>query len=131
MLRADSVHNCGGLYGDLAEIRCLGDASFHVHPRKGHFVVFDKQSASLISSVILPVPTEHTKGVLVTLTIYGNVLAGPTSEDQTERDSAPVDETILKDLVAHAVRIVPKLAHVGVNASYAGLRPATEKKRIP
>jgi glycerol-3-phosphate dehydrogenase len=127
-LRADYVINCAGLHGDVVETRCLGDASFRVHPRKGQFVVFDKPGANLISSIILPVPTERTKGVVVTRTIYGNVLVGPTAEDQMERDSAPVDETILRDLVAQAVRIVPALAQVGVNASYAGLRPATDKK---
>jgi glycerol-3-phosphate dehydrogenase len=128
MLRADHVINCAGLYGDSVETRCLGDASFRVQPRKGQFVVFDKPGASLISSIMLPVPTERTKGVVVTRTIYGNVLVGPTAEDQMERDAAPVDEQTLKDLVAQAVRIVPALAHVGINASYAGLRPATDKK---
>jgi len=127
-LQADYVINCAGLYGDLVETRCLGDASFRVYPRKGQFVVFDKPGASLISSIILPVPTERTKGVVVTRTIFGNVLVGPTAEEQKERDSAPVDETMLKDLVAQAVRIVPALSHVGITASYAGLRPATDKK---
>jgi glycerol-3-phosphate dehydrogenase len=90
--------------------------------------VFDKPSASLIRTILLPVPTERTKGVVVVRTAFGNVLVGPTAEEQEDRIHAGVDETTLKGLVAKAAELVPALGEVPVNAIYAGLRPATEKK---
>lgn len=127
-LRANQVVNCAGLYGDIVDERCLGDASFSIRPRKGQFVVFDKPAAALLTTIILPVPTERTKGVVLTRTIYGNVLVGPTAEEQPERDRAEVDEATLAHLVEKAVAIVPELAAMPVNAIYAGIRPATEAK---
>lgn len=126
--RASFAVNCAGLFGDRVEQAFLGKASFEIRPRKGQFVVFDKPSASLIRTILLPVPTERTKGVVVVRTAFGNVLVGPTAEEQEDRIHAGVDETTLKGLVAKAAELVPALGEVPVNAIYAGLRPATEKK---
>jgi glycerol-3-phosphate dehydrogenase len=128
VVRAATVINCGGLYGDVIEERLLGRSGFRIQPRKGQFVVFDKAAATLFRSILLPVPTELTKGVLLTRTIFGNVLVGPTSEEQDERERAAVDESTLRALVARAERIIPKLKGMPVIAAYAGLRPATERK---
>jgi len=125
---AGTIVNCAGLYGDVVERRCLGDASFEIRPRKGQFVVFDKPASALLTSIILPVPTERTKGVVLCRTIYGNVLVGPTAEEQPERDRATVEQPALEALIARAAEIVPGLRGMPVNAVYAGLRPATETK---
>jgi glycerol-3-phosphate dehydrogenase len=127
-VQARYVVNCAGLYGDLIEQRCLGKATFEIRPRKGQFVVFDKPAARLVRTTILPVPNERTKGVVIARTIYGNVLVGPTAEDQLDRTRATVDETALRDLVMQAGRMIPALAQIPVNAIYAGLRPASEQK---
>ncbi|OUR76576.1 FAD/NAD(P)-binding oxidoreductase, partial [Alphaproteobacteria bacterium 46_93_T64] len=74
------------------------------------------------------VPTEHTKGIVVTRTIFGNVLVGPTAEDQESRSDASTDENALSSLLASASEIIPALGSVPVTAVYAGLRPATERK---
>ncbi len=127
-VRADHVVNCAGLYGDDVERLCLGDASFEIRPRKGQFVVFDKPASRLLTHIILPVPTEQTKGIVLCRTIYGNVLVGPTAEEQPERDRATVEQSTLRELVDRAVHILPALQDIPVNAVYAGLRPATETK---
>lgn len=127
-LRAHAVINCAGLFGDILEERLLGGSSFTILPRKGQFVVFDKAAAALLRTIILPVPNERTKGVVLTRTIFGNVLVGPTAEEQIDRDRADVDQRILRKLVAKAAEMVPALADAPVTAIYAGLRPATERK---
>ena len=63
--RARTVVNCAGLYGDRLDARLLGAASFQIRPRKGQFVVFDKAAAKLLGTIILPVPSERTKGVVL------------------------------------------------------------------
>jgi glycerol-3-phosphate dehydrogenase len=61
-------------------------------------------------------------------TAFGNLLVGPTAEDQETRDVAEVDEQTLAMLIEKGREMLPGLADVGVNAVYAGLRPATQFK---
>lgn len=126
--QARSVVNCAGLFGDLVDQRLLGFSNFEIRPRKGQFAVFDKAAARLLTAIILPVPSERTKGVVLCRTIFGNVLVGPTAEEQPDRLRATVTEPELRALVARAGEIVPALCGMPVTAAYAGLRPATEKK---
>jgi glycerol-3-phosphate dehydrogenase len=121
------VVNAAGLHGDIVEA-ISRPSPFAIRPRKGQFVVFDKSASSLVRSIILPVPNEITKGVLVCRTAFGNLLVGPTAEEQDARDRADVDTAILKDLIARGQRLVPELSRHPVTAVYAGLRPATEHK---
>nr|WP_316656218.1 NAD(P)/FAD-dependent oxidoreductase [uncultured Gellertiella sp.] len=125
---ARAVINCAGLQGDRIEALLLGGAHFSIHPRKGQFVVFDKAAASLLKTTILPVPTERTKGVVLCQTAFGNVLVGPTAEEQEDRTRATTDEAVSRRLVEKAASIVPALADMPVTAIYAGLRPASDKK---
>ncbi|MFO1058666.1 MAG: NAD(P)/FAD-dependent oxidoreductase [Dongiaceae bacterium] len=118
------VVNCAGLQGDLVEA-IARPSSFAIRPRKGQFVVFDKPAARLLGAILLPVPTERTKGVLLARTAFGNLLAGPTAEDQEDREHAATDPATLARLVERAQQLVPALAGMPVNAVYAGLRPAT------
>lgn len=127
-LRARHIINCAGLYGDLLEERLLGSSNFHVKPRKGQFVVYDKAAASLVNSIILPVPTARTKGIVVCRTIFGNLLVGPTAEDQDDRSDASTDEDALRALIQSGIAKVPQLETMPITASYAGLRPATQYK---
>lgn len=123
-----AVVNCAGLYGDIVEQRLLGTSSFTIHPRKGQFVVFDKAAAKLADSIILPVPTAKTKGVVICRTAYGNLLVGPTAEDQESRSDAATDRETLQQLRAKGIEMLPALASIPVTAAYAGLRPASEEK---
>ena len=125
---ARTVINCAGLHGDHVEERLLGRASFSIHPRKGQFVVFDKAAAPLLNSILLPVPSERTKGIVLTRTVFGNLLVGPTAEEQDDREHATVEHDTLQALIDRAVEMVPALAGMPVTATYAGLRPASERK---
>ncbi len=127
-IQARQVVNCAGLFGDRVEAMCLGDASFEIRPRKGQFVVFDKAAAALFSAILLPVPTARTKGIVLTRTAFGNVLVGPTAEEQDDRDRPTTDTETLQQLIARAVEMVPRLDGMDVTATYAGLRPASEEK---
>jgi glycerol-3-phosphate dehydrogenase len=127
-IAARYVVNCAGLFGDRLEAALLGDASFIIKPRKGQFLVFDKMAARLLRTIILPVPTERTKGVVLARTAFGNVLVGPTAEEQDDREHATVEQETLEGLREAAIAMLPALADMPVNAVYAGLRPASEEK---
>jgi len=125
--RASFVINCTGTNGDNIEQICR-KPDFEIRPRKGQFVVYDKSAISLINSIILPVPSPTTKGVVLTRTAFGNLLLGPTAEEQTDRWDAPVDHDVLQDLIKTGVAMLPDLPKHDITASYAGLRPATGTK---
>jgi len=126
ILRTKYIINAAGLYGDLLDKKLLGETGFNITPRKGQFVVFDKAAASLINSVILPVPTKRTKGIVIFRTIFGNLAIGPTAEDQVSRTNNSTDEKSIKQLIAAGVERIPLLKDMPITATYAGLRPASE-----
>lgn len=125
-IRARCIINCAGLYGDIVSRRLIGKAPFTITPRKGQFVVFDKAASKLVSSIILPVPTKKTKGLVLCQTIYGNLLLGPTAEDQKSRDDSSTNGQMLEELIEKGKQMLPDLAHYEITATYAGLRPASE-----
>jgi glycerol-3-phosphate dehydrogenase len=124
---ASVVINAAGLHGDIVET-IHRPSPFAIRPRKGQFVVFDKSANGLVRSIILPVPNDITKGVLICRTAFGNLLVGPTAEEQPSRDRAEVDTAALQALIERGRAIVPALDSHPVTAVYAGLRPATEHK---
>jgi glycerol-3-phosphate dehydrogenase len=117
--------NAAGLASDDVD-RMFGGGGFTIRPRKGELIVFDKLARPLLSSIILPVPTARTKGVLVAPTVFGNVLLGPTAEDVADRSDTSTSAAGLSALLAAGRRILPSLEHEEVTATYAGLRAATE-----
>lgn len=127
-VRARAVVNTAGLYGDIVDARLGFTPEFEIRPRKGQFVVLDKAAAAHVPRIVLPVPTEITKGVVVCPTAFGNVLVGPTAEEQDDRVRATVEKDTLEALLARGAEIVPALAGIPVTAVYAGLRPASESK---
>ena len=127
-IRARLVANCAGLFGDRLENALTGRCDFEIRPRKGQFLVYDKAAARLASAIILPVPGERTKGVVVCRTAFGNLLVGPTAEDQESRTDSGVTAEGLQMLRSRGEAILPGLAGMPVTALYAGIRPGTEKK---
>ena len=125
-VKANKIITCAGLYGDVVDERLLGEKSFSIKPRKGQFVVFDKAAAALVTSVILPVPSAKTKGIVICRTIFGNLLVGPTAQDQDSRTDASTDQLSLNQLRDRGIEMIPALANCEVTATYAGLRPACE-----
>ena len=123
-VRAEVVVNAAGLFGDRVEAFAR-PPPFEIRPRKGQFAVFDKSAAEVLKTIVLPVPTSRTRGVIVTPTIFGNVMVGPTAEDQTDRERARVEESTLATLHRRAVEMIPALGAHAVTAGYAGLRPAS------
>ena len=124
-IRADWVVNAAGLGADLLNRR-FGHDEFTIAPRRGQLIVFDKLARGLVSSIVLPVPTERTKGVLVAPTVYGSVLLGPTAEDIEGRGDTATTAAGLDGLLDAGRRILPELVDEEVTATYAGIRAATE-----
>jgi glycerol-3-phosphate dehydrogenase len=126
-VRAKYVVNAAGVRSDEVDAM-FGRSDFRVTPRRGELIVFDKLARGLINHVLLPVPTEKTKGVLVSPTVYGNVLLGPTAEDLEDKTNRSTTAAGLAALVEAGSRVVPRLVDQEVTATYAGLRHATQHR---
>ena len=87
-VRARWVINCAGVYSD--EVASLaGKSDFTVRPRRGEYILLDKECGGLVGHTVFRCPSKMGKGVLVTPTVDGNLLIGPTADDiDDKRDVA-------------------------------------------
>ncbi|MGW5733559.1 MULTISPECIES: FAD-dependent oxidoreductase [Streptomyces] len=126
VVRTRYLVNAAGLHADVLDRRLLSRGAFTVTPRRGQLIVFDKLARDLVGHILLPVPTALGKGVLVSPTVYGNVLLGPTAEELDDKAATGTTEDGIAGLRAKGRRILPALLDEEVTAVYAGLRAATE-----
>ncbi|MFF9474301.1 NAD(P)/FAD-dependent oxidoreductase [Streptomyces roseolus] len=126
-LAARFLVNACGLHADDFDA-LLGVRDFTVTPRRGQLLVLDGYARPWVRHILLPVPGPLGKGVLVTPTVYGNVLVGPTAEDLDDRTATGTTADGLAGLREQGARIVPALAEEEVTAAYAGLRAATGRE---
>jgi len=124
-IRTRFLVNAAGLHSDELH-RMLGHETFTITPRRGELIVFDKLSRPLLDHIVLAVPTGTTKGVLVSPTVFGNLIVGPTAQDIERKDDTSSTAEGLAYLRAEGKRILPELLRHEVTAVYVGLRAATE-----
>ena len=127
VINARWVINAAGLYSDQID-SLFGYNRFTITPRRGELIVFDKFSRTLIKHIILPVPTSQTKGVIISPTVFGNVLLGPTAEDLEEKNNTATSENGINALLKKGASLLPALLREEVTSTYAGLRAASENK---
>jgi glycerol-3-phosphate dehydrogenase len=118
------VVNAAGLGADILDQQ-FGFSRFTVTPRRGELLVFDKLTRPMAPVIILPVPSSLGKGVLVSPTIYGNVMVGPTAEDLEDRGATGTSEKGFEFLFGKVEKLMPDLVGEEVTAAYSGLRAAT------
>ncbi len=119
------IVNAAGLGADLIDA-LFGYQRFTVTPRRGELIVYDKLARALVDKIVLPVPTARGKGVLVSPTIYGNVMLGPTSEDLQDRTATGTSEAGFDFLLGKGKALMPRLLDEEVTATYSGLRAAID-----
>ncbi|MGN0940757.1 MAG: NAD(P)/FAD-dependent oxidoreductase [Selenomonadaceae bacterium] len=116
------VVDAAGVYADTVAAMA-GDKSFTINPRKGEYILFDKTAKdSLVSSVVFPVPTKTSKGILVCATTHGNVFIGPNAQDDCGREDVSVTPAGMDEIIAGAKRLVPNIPMGASITEFAGLR---------
>ena len=117
---AKYVVNAAGVYADEVA-RLIGDDSFTITPRKGEYMLLDKQ-ALCVGTVIFQTPSKLGKGVLVSPTVDGNIFAGPTAQDKVEKNDTQTTPEGLAELKKFSLKSVPTLNLRQVITSFAGVR---------
>jgi glycerol-3-phosphate dehydrogenase len=120
------VINAAGLGADHLDEK-FGHHRFTVTPRRGELLVFDKLTRPMVPLIVLAVPSSRGKGVLVSPTIYGNVMVGPTSENLEDRTATSTSKEGFDFLVSKGRALMPSLFDEEITATYAGLRAAIDR----
>lgn len=124
-VKAKYVINAAGVYCD--EIAAMiGDNSIHTIVRKGEYMLCDKSTGKTVGRTIFQCPTKMGKGVLVTQTVDGNLLIGPSATDIDEKDNTDTTSDTLSAILETAKKTVPTLTTRDVITSFAGLRAHLE-----
>lgn len=123
-----AVVNAAGVYADRFHNMVSGQ-KIKIIPRKGEYCLMDKKVGSWVTRTIFQLPTKYGKGVLVTPTVHGNLLAGPTAVDIEDYEGVNTTGEGMADLLKRAALSVEGLPTGQVITSFAGLRAhgVTEK----
>lgn len=115
------VVNAAGVYADKFHNMVSGK-KIHITPRKGEYCLLDKSAGNHVSHTIFALPNKYGKGVLVTQTVHGNLLVGPTATDIEDKDAVSTTMAGLDEVVHKAGMNVKDLPMRQVITSFAGLR---------
>ncbi|MDO5549364.1 MAG: NAD(P)/FAD-dependent oxidoreductase [Eubacteriales bacterium] len=116
------VVNAAALHcDDIAAM--VGKADYKVVARRGQFYILDKNTSCKVQNIVLPIPTKITKGKLMTPTIHGNMLVGPTAEDLDDKVDVSTTTEGLDSIYADVSKMIPNVNIRDTITQYSGLRP--------
>lgn len=119
------IINCAGLHSDDIN-NMVNSPSFEILPNRGEYNLFDKSVGNMVNSVVFRCPSEAGKGVLITPTVHGNLLLGPTSEYIDSKTSFDTTLEGLNYINEHAHHTLKQISFQGVITSFTGLRAKTK-----
>lgn len=118
---AKFVINAAGVYSDKIA-NMAGDDSFHITPRKGEYILLDKACGSLVSKTIFRTPSKMGKGILISPTVDGNLLTGPTSVDIDDKEDNSTSSDGFAKIIKEANENVKGIPFGKTITSFCGLR---------
>ncbi len=120
-VEARFVINCAGLYSDEIA-KMIGDNSFEVHSRRGEYILLDKECGNFVSHTIFRTPSKMGKGILITPTVDGNLLMGPTSVDMQNKENKNTTEEGFAEIISKAQENISTVPIGKTITSFCGLR---------
>lgn len=117
----DYVVNAAGVYADKLH-NMVSEKKIHITPRRGEYLLLDKTAGKHVKNTIFALPSKFGKGVLVTPTVHGNLLVGPTASDIEDKEGTCTSGSGLKEVMEKAGINVKNLPLRQVITSFAGLR---------
>lgn len=126
-MKSKFIINAAGNHSDILA-KMVGDDSITLIARKGEYYLLDKSVGNLVSHTIFQCPNEMGKGILVTPTVDGNLLIGPTAIVQESKTDTTTTPQGLVDVVEKALKSVPTVSTRNAITSFAGIRchPVTD-----
>lgn len=125
-VQAGVVVNAAGVHADNIA-RMIGDESFSIHARRGEYVLLDNTQMGTVYHTVFQCPSKMGKGVLITPTVHGNILIGPSAEDIDDKEDFSTTDTGLQGVQKTANRSVPNYRIRDVITSFTGLRAHSDR----
>ena len=124
VISSSYVVNAAGLHVDKVAAM-VGDPGFRIAPRRGEYWLFDKNLKGLVTRPLFTAPTPISKGVVVTPTADGNLMAGPNAENIDDPYDISTTSEGLEKVWNDALSLVPCLQRRSAITNFAGLRAAS------
>ena len=121
VVKAKYLVNCAGGFSDKI-YRMAGDDSFEIIPRAGEYLLLDKTEGMRVSHTIFQVPSKEGKGILVSPTVDGNLLTGPTACVVENPESKQTTQNGIDTVIKLAAKSVPSVNFRSVITSFSGVR---------
>lgn len=115
------VINAAGVYADRIH-NLVSGIFMEITPRKGEYLLYDKKVGTLVNSTLFQLPTALGKGILVTPTVHGNLLTGPTAQDILDKEGTDTSREGIAQVSAKASLSVKEIPAREVITSFSGLR---------
>lgn len=120
-IQSKYIINAAGLYADKIADMAVG-LSFNIHPRRGEYILLDKSCGKLCSHTIFRTPTDKGKGILLSPTVDGNFLTGPTAVDITDKTDKSTTESGFEKIMSEASESIENVPFSKMITSFCGLR---------
>ena len=118
---AGCIINAAGVYADKLH-NMVSQKKIHITPRKGEYCLLDKTAGTHVSHTVFTLPGKLGKGVLVTPTVHGNLLIGPTAADIEDKEGVNTTREGLDEVLQKSAASVKNIPARQVITSFAGLR---------
>ncbi len=115
------IVNAAGVYADRIH-NMASKSKITITPRRGDYIILDKAVGTYVDKTIFTVPGKLGKGVLISPTVHGNLIVGPTAIDIEDKEATSTTKDGLDDVIKKAGMIVKNLPLRQVITSFAGLR---------
>ncbi|MDY0075121.1 MAG: NAD(P)/FAD-dependent oxidoreductase [Acholeplasmataceae bacterium] len=121
-LYAKNIINAAGVMSDQIAHMLENDIPFKITPRRGEYLVLDRKAKGLFSHVIYPLPTKRGKGVLIVPQVHGNILLGPSSENQMSTHQATTTYQGLTYIKDSIMKMTSHIPYGLIIRTFAGIR---------
>lgn len=121
VIHSRCVVNAAGVYSDVLHNMVSAD-KIHITPRRGDYLLLDRKTGGYVRHTVFQVPGKFGKGVLVSPTVHGNTIIGPTAEDIDDKEGVETTSEGFDDLMEKAGFAFDDLPLREVITSFAGLR---------
>lgn len=124
--RTRYIVNAAGVYADRIH-NMVSEDKMHIIERRGDYLLLDKEAGNHVSSTIFALPNKYGKGVLVTPTVHGNLLVGPTAIDIEDKEGTNTTAEGIAEVISKSAIQVKNLPLRKVITSFSGLRAHLEQ----
>ena len=124
-IKAKCVINCAGVFADKIH-GMVCEPSFKITARRGEYMLLDRSAGNIVKQTVFQLPTHMGKGILVTPTVHGNLLLGPTADDINDKEDTATTRDGLASVKAKSALSVKNIPYGQVITSFSGLRAVAD-----